>query len=129
MRHEGPNKRAEFTLRSQKLYPDLYLKRFLESDIRPDGRTLGKPRPTTITRGVVGTASSSVLVKFGNTTALAGIKLEVAIPSDEEPDKGRVVVAVEAPPLCHPDVRPGLPPEMANVASEHVQRCLEAAGT
>jgi len=100
----------------------------VEEGIRPDGRPLGKARGTSITPGVVTTADSSALVKLGHTTALAGVKLEVFIPTDAAPDQGRLVVAVEAPPLCHPDVRPGAPPELALLATEHVTQCLAAAG-
>lgn len=61
----------------KKLYPEQYYKRFIESGIRPDGRTFGRARPATIGLGAVSTADSSALVKIGSTTVLAGIKLEV----------------------------------------------------
>ena len=64
----------------RRLYPDQYLARFLASGIRADGRPLARARPTTVGVNAVGTADSSALVKVGNTTAMAGIKLEVGAP-------------------------------------------------
>ena len=61
----------------KKLYPEQYYKKFIESGIRPDGRTFGRGRPATIGLDAVSTADSSALIKIGSTTVLAGIKLEV----------------------------------------------------
>ena len=61
----------------RKLYPDQYYSRFLAEGLRPDGRPLSQARPTTIALGAVTTADSSALVKIGNTTVMAGVKLEV----------------------------------------------------
>ena len=57
-------------------------------------------RPASVTTDVVTTADSSALVKMGSTTVLAGIKLEVAVPSDSAPDQGRLVMAAEVAPLA-----------------------------
>lgn len=73
-------------------------------------------------------ADGSALVTLGNTTVLAGAKLEVGLPAEGgPPDQGRLVVAVEAPALCHPDIRPGPPPELALLATHHVSEALRAA--
>ena len=61
----------------RKLYPDQYYTRFLAEGLRPNGRPLGRARPTTIALGAISTADSSALVKIGNTTVMAGVKLEV----------------------------------------------------
>ena len=61
----------------KKLYPEQYYERFLANGIRPDGRTFGRARPTTIGLEAVSTTDASALVKNGSTTVLAGIKLEV----------------------------------------------------
>ncbi|GBG86411.1 hypothetical protein CBR_g41407 [Chara braunii] len=62
--------------------------RFLEDGLRPDGRPLGRARRTSIGLGSIATAEGSSLVKIGNTTMLAGVKLEVAEPSPSQPDEG-----------------------------------------
>lgn len=54
----------------RRLYPDLYLQRFLDDGIRPDGRTLGRWRATTIGLGTITSTDGSALVKQGNTTVV-----------------------------------------------------------
>lgn len=61
----------------KRLYPDQYYSKFIESNIRPDGRSLGAARATTIGLHPVESAHSSALVKIGSTAAIAGIKLQV----------------------------------------------------
>ena len=65
----------------KKLYSDQYYSRFVAEGLRPDGRPLLRARPTTIALGAVTTADSSALVKIGNTTVMAGVKLEVGASS------------------------------------------------
>ena len=76
------------------LYPDQFLAKFVEAGVRPDGRPLGLPRPTSIGLGAVSTADASALVKVGSTTALAGIKCEVMPAAADAPDQGRLVLQV-----------------------------------
>ena len=64
----------------KKLYPEQFYKQHIDGGYRPDGRTFGRARPTTIGLDATATADSSALVKIGNTTVLAGIKLEVIQP-------------------------------------------------
>lgn len=52
----------------RKLYPEDYFKSFLEDGIRPDGRVLGRARPTTIGLNTISSADGSALVKQGETT-------------------------------------------------------------
>lgn len=47
----------------QRLYPDQHYDRFLDSGVRPDGRTVDLPREVTIGLGAVSSAASSALVK------------------------------------------------------------------
>lgn len=61
----------------KKLYPDQYYARFLSQNTRPDGRSLGQTRPASVALGVITSADSSALIKIGNTTVIAGVKLEV----------------------------------------------------
>ena len=61
----------------KQLYPEQYYAKFISSNLRPDGRALNAARTTTIGINPIGTADSSALVKIGETTAMAGIKLGV----------------------------------------------------
>ena len=47
----------------KRLYPDKYFARFVADGLRPDGRTLGRARATTIGLNAVSTADASALVK------------------------------------------------------------------
>lgn len=85
-----------------RLYPREYYSKFIAQDLRPDGRLLLQERALSITLGVVGTADSSALVRIGKTSALAGIKLEVAHPDDERPGEGILAVQVGAFLHCTP---------------------------
>lgn len=112
----------------KRLYPALYYKKFIEQSVRPDGRPLGRARDTSISVDVVTTADSSALVKVGNTTALAGIKCEVMVPTDESPDQGQITVQVEMAPLCSHETRPGRSSDKAQVLSERLASLLSSGG-
>lgn len=78
----------------QRLYPAEYYASFLEKGIRPDGRLLSQARPVTLALGVVGSAPSSALARVGGTSALAGVRAEVASPDLEVPEEGYLDVQV-----------------------------------
>ena len=61
----------------KRLYPNEYYAKFISQSLRPDGRPLGGARATTIGIHPLESTNSSALVKIGNTTAMAGIKLQV----------------------------------------------------
>ena len=65
----------------KQLYPEQYYAKFIASNLRPDGRSLDDARAATIGINPIGTAISSALVKIGETTAMAGIKLGVVLKS------------------------------------------------
>lgn len=111
----------------RRLYPDDYLRKFVEQGLRPDGRPLAAARPTSIGLGAVSTADASALVKVGSTTALAGVKCEVVPALPEAPDAGRLVVQVEMAPLCSATTRPGRPAEAAQVLTEQLNALLSSA--
>ncbi len=111
----------------KKLYPREFFAKFIEDGIRPDGRPLGRGRPTTIGLGVVSTADSSALVKIGSTTALAGVKLEVMPPREDLPSQGQLVVQVEMTSLASSSHRPGRFSEEAISIQERISSSLEAS--
>lgn len=111
----------------QKLYPREFLARFVSDGIRPDGRPVGRCRPTTIGLNVISTADGSAMVKTGSTTALAGVKLELSSPTEEQPTQGRIEVHVELSPMATSGHRPGRFSEEAVSIQQRIQSCLEAS--
>ncbi|XP_041360022.1 exosome complex component RRP43-like [Gigantopelta aegis] len=105
--------------------PKEYYRKFLEKEVRPDGRELAEFRPTVLNIGSVSTAEGSSLIKFGNTTVMCGIKAELANPKTEEPQKGFIVPNVELSPLCSPHFRPGPPGEQAQVMSHFMAEVIK----
>lgn len=97
-----------------------YYRKFLEENIRPDGRDLLEFRKTILNVGSISTAEGSALVKLGNTTVVCGVKAEFAVPSQENPNHGYIVPNVDLPPLCSSRFRPGPPNEQAQVLSQFV---------
>ena len=111
----------------KKLYPREFFSKFVDDGIRPDGRPVGRCRPTTIGLDVVSTADSSALVKIGSTTALAGVKLEVMPPKEGVPDQGQLIVQVEMTSLASSNHRPGRFSEEAASIQERISSALQAS--
>ncbi|CAM6087804.1 unnamed protein product [Calypogeia fissa] len=111
----------------RRLFPTQYIERYLDASVRPDGRPLGRARPTEISLGQVPTTDGSALVKLGNTTMLAGVKLEVFVPGTETPDEGRIAVDFQMPPICSPHIRPGRPVEAVSVINEQLSNALASS--
>ena len=111
----------------KKLYPREFFLKFIEDGIRPDGRPVGRCRPTSIGLNVVSTADGSALVKTGSTTALAGAKLEVMPPKEDQPKHGQLVVQVEMSSLASSHHRPGRFSEEAVSIQERINSALEAS--
>lgn len=72
----------------------------------------------------IGTADGSAIVKVGNTTAVCGIKAELARPTPNNPEHGIVVPNIELTPACSPKIRPGAPSEEAQVATRMLTELL-----
>ncbi|CAL8307339.1 unnamed protein product [Gadus morhua 'NCC'] len=104
-----------------------YHRSFLKENCRPDGRELVEFRTTTLNIGSISTAEGSALVKIGNTTVICGIKMELANPSVEAPNKGYIVPNVDLPPLCSSGFRPGAPGEPAQAASQFMADIIESS--
>lgn len=108
----------------KKLYPEQYFARFLNDGVRPDGRTLGRSRATTIGLGAVTAVDGSALVRLGHTTVLAGVKLDITRPSESTPDQGQITYNVELAPFSSADYRPGKPMEIVSIVSERLGSVL-----
>ena len=59
----------------RKIYPSEFYSKFLQHQLRPDGRGLLRSRKTFITLGSFSTAEGSSFVKIGNTAVVAGAKV------------------------------------------------------
>ncbi|KAH9296109.1 hypothetical protein KI387_039697, partial [Taxus chinensis] len=112
----------------RRLYPLQFYERYLNENVRPDARPLGKARATELTLGVVITADGSAMAKIGKTTMLAGVKLEVMTPAAESPDEGCIVTDFQMPPICSPHVRPGRSVDTAASISEQLSNSLASSG-
>jgi len=100
------------------LQPLDYYRKYLEHNIRPDGRKFGKIRPTKLNVGSITTAEGSSIVKLGNTTAVCGIKSELTVPKPNEENFGCIVVNVELSPLCSPRFRAGPTSEQVHTTNQ-----------
>lgn len=105
-----------------RIQPQEYVKKFLDQDIRPDGRLLNQFRKTKITSGAISTANASAMVRLGGTTVVCGIKAEVCEPKVDVPNQGYLVPNVELSPLCSPKFKPGPPSEKAQAVSEFINQ-------
>jgi exosome complex component RRP43 len=72
----------------RRVQPHEYIKRFLEQDVRPDGRALDQFRKTMITSGAITTSDASAMIRLGGTTVVCGIKAEVCEPAIDTPNNG-----------------------------------------
>lgn len=96
----------------------------LDRGIRADGRKFNEYRPLSITLSYAKKADGSALVKLGDTTVLAGIKVEPEEPFEDTPNQGNLVVNVELLPLAYETFEPGPPDERAIELSRVVDRSL-----
>ncbi|KAK3099647.1 hypothetical protein FSP39_007478 [Pinctada imbricata] len=95
-----------------------FYEKFIQQEVRPDGRELGEFRSTVCNLSCITTANGSALIKIGNTTIICGIKAELASPASEEPCKGFIIPNLELSPMCSSRFRSGPPGEQAQVASQ-----------
>ncbi|KAI9028955.1 exosome complex component RRP43-like protein [Phycomyces nitens] len=108
-----------------RIQPNEYIGRFLDKNIRPDGRLLDQFRPTFVTAGTIATANASAMVRLGGTTVVCGIKAEVCEPRVDSPNQGYLVPNIELSPMCSPHFRPGPPSAKAQAVSEFIQQLLQ----
>lgn len=108
----------------QRLYPKTYLERFLEENVRPDGREFLEFRDCSINVGSISTADGSSIVRLGDTTVVCGVKVEIAEPDLDAPEDGFLVPNLDLPPLCSPKYKPGPPSDDAQVISSRLNEVL-----
>ena len=77
--------------------PDEYYQRFIDHDIRPDGRKLNEYRNINIGIGSIATADGSAVLKIGKTMVVCGVRAELTEPPTLRPDEGYLVINVDIP--------------------------------
>lgn len=112
----------------KRMQPLEYYRRFIENSVRPDGRTLWKPRMTSVNCGTLQHAAGSSVVRVGNTMVVCGIKAEFTEPAMGRPTEGWIVCDAKLPPLCAPRFRPGPPPVEAQIVTEALHSLVTESG-
>ena len=90
------------------------IKEYLEHGKRFDGRKFDEFRKIEIETGVSNKAEGSARVKLGNTEVIVGIKMDLAEPYPDSPDKGNLMVTSELLPLSSDRFEPG-PPSIESI--------------
>ena len=85
------------------------IRKYLESAKRFDGRKPDEFREVIIEKGVSKKAEGSVRVKVGKTEVIVGVKMDVATPYPDSPDKGNLMVTAEFLPLSSSRIELGPP--------------------
>jgi exosome complex component RRP42 len=85
------------------------IRKYLEQEKRFDGRKLDEFRELTIEKNISKKAEGSVRVKLGKTEVLVGVKMDVAVPYPDSPDKGNLMVTAEFLPLSSARIELGPP--------------------
>ncbi len=97
---------------------------------RSDGRALDEFRPIEIEVGVVpAKAEGSALVRLGDTSVVAGVKVLVGDPFPDSPDEGFVMVTAEMSPMASPLFDIGPPREDAIELARVVDRGVRESET
>ncbi len=107
-----------------------YVRDLLSKGERLDGRQLDEFRPIEIEVGVVpAKAEGSALVRLGDTSVVAGVKVLVGSPFEDNPDEGFVMVTAEMSPMASPLFELGPPKEDAIELARVVDRGVRESET
>lgn len=85
------------------------IRSYLEQEKRFDGRKTNEFRELIIEKNISKKAEGSVRVKLGKTEVLVGVKMDVAAPYPDSPDKGNLMVTAEFLPLSSSRIELGPP--------------------
>src|SRR3989344_4561618 len=97
----------------------------LGKDIRMDNRKFDEYRKVTVEYGISPkSAEGSARVKIGKTEVLAGVKMEVGEPYQDNPDQGTIIVNAELLPMSSPEFESGPPGISAIEMARIVDRAI-----
>ncbi|RDE11844.1 MAG: RNA-binding protein [Candidatus Thorarchaeota archaeon] len=107
-----------------------YVMDLLKKGERIDGRALDQYRPIEVQVDVVpAKADGSCIVKLGNTSVIAGIKVLVGEPYPDTPDEGVTMISAEMAPIASPMFEAGPPKEDAIELARVVDRGVRESET
>jgi len=115
------------SMESSNLTTDTFRKMF-ESGKRFDGRGLLDLRNMNISFDISNKAEGSVRVQIGKTEVLVGVKMQVAEPYPDSPDKGNLMVSGDMLPLASPRFEMGPPGFYAIELPRLVDRAIRESG-
>jgi exosome complex component RRP42 len=105
-----------------------HILKYLEENIRFDGRKPTEFREISIKTGVTKTAEGSASVSIGETEIIAGVKFEVGLPYPDKQDEGTIMVNAEMLPLSSPEFESGPPGlksiELARVVDRGIRESM-----
>ncbi|HUC38654.1 MAG TPA: hypothetical protein VL944_00810 [Candidatus Acidoferrum sp.] len=110
-----------------------YIRELLSRGIREDMRKVSDFRNISIKSGLIQNAEGSAQVDLGNTRVLAGVKLDIGEPREDEPNDGTVAMSAELLPLASADYESGPPSpesiELARVVDRGIRagKCVDTA--
>ncbi|KAI9293365.1 hypothetical protein K502DRAFT_343233 [Neoconidiobolus thromboides FSU 785] len=118
------NKLNEEALAFQRMHPKEYMRKFLNLNLRIDGRNIDQCRTIHLNQNTITTSEGSVILRIGKTMVVTAIKAEIAEPNWEYPDEGYLVPNVELGPLCSNKIKPGPPNDQSMIYSHIVNQLL-----
>ena len=90
------------------------VKKYISEGKRFDGRALDEFREIKIETGISKHAEGSAKVRLGKTEVIVGVKMDVAAPFPDTPNKGNLVTNAELSPMSSPDFESG-PPKFPSI--------------
>lgn len=107
-----------------------FISDLLRKGERFDGRGFSEYRDLVIEANVVpAKAEGSALVRLGDTSIVAGVKVLVGEPYSDSPDQGVIMVTAEMSPIASPLFELGPPKEGAIELARVVDRGVRESGT
>jgi exosome complex component RRP42 len=103
-----------------------YIKELISNDAREDGRGFMNFRDIKIVNDIIDSAEGSAQVDIGNTRVLAGVKLDIDAPMEDNPNEGNLVISTELLPLASADYESGPPSPEAIELARVVDRGIRA---
>jgi len=124
------NKMGDYTSETISRIDREFIADLLRKDERVDGRAVDEYREITIEANVVpAKAEGSALVRIGDTSVVAGVKVLVGEPYPDSPDSGVTMVTAEMSPIASPLFELGPPKENAIELARIVDRGVRESET
>jgi exosome complex component RRP42 len=124
------NKMGDYTSETISQIDREFIEDLLRKGDRIDGRAFNEYRPIEIEANVVpAKAEGSALVRVGDTSVVAGVKVLVGEPYPDSPDQGVTMVTAEMSPIASPLFELGPPKEDAIELARVVDRGVRESET